>query len=139
MPLTLNIDPSHVADLKNHARNRGVSASRLVTGIIDGLGSEPQPPSLGTSIQRLRQHRDDLGSRGLLNIAIFGSVARGEEGPGSDTDLLVKVSDDMNAFRLAALQTDLAELLGTTGEIMTLAEFNAAFNRAAREDVVVAY
>ncbi|MFP6773680.1 MAG: nucleotidyltransferase domain-containing protein [Alphaproteobacteria bacterium] len=110
-----------------------------MTGIIDGFGSEPHPPSLGKSIQLLRRHRDDLVSRGLLNIAIFGSVARGEEGPGNDTDLLVKVAGDMNAFRLAALQTDLAEILGTTVEIMTLVEFNAAFDRAAQEDVVVAY
>ncbi len=139
MPLTLNIDPPHVTDLKSHARQRGVSASRLITGFIDGLSAEPCPPSLGQCISRLRQHRADLVRRGLLNIAVFGSVARGEEGPGSDTDLLVKVADDMDAFRLAALQADLAGILNTPVEIMTLAEFNAAFDASAQEDVVVAY
>ncbi|MDP6871902.1 MAG: nucleotidyltransferase domain-containing protein [Alphaproteobacteria bacterium] len=116
-----------------------MSASRLVTGFIDGLSSEPRPPSLGRCIALLRQNREDLIRRGLLHIAVFGSVARGEEGPGSDTDLLVKVADDMDAFRLAALQAELAEILGTSVEIMTLAEFNAVFDRAAQEDVVVAY
>ncbi len=139
MPLTLNIDPPHVTDLKGHARKRGVSASRLVTGFIDGLSSEPRPPSLGRCIAVLRRHREDLVRRGLLHIAVFGSVARGEEGPGSDVDLMVKVSDDMDAFRLAALQADLTEILGTSVEIMTLAEFNAAFDQSAQEDVVVAY
>ena len=45
----------------------------------------------------------------------------------------------MNAFRLAALQADLVEMLGTPVEILTLAEFNAAFDPAAQRDVVVAY
>ena len=78
----------------NAARQRGVRASCLVTGIIDGLSSEPRPPFLGQSIRRLRQHRAALVLQGLLNIAVFGPVARGEEQPGNDADLLVKVAGD---------------------------------------------
>ena len=127
MLLTLNVDPPHVTDLKSHARQRGVRASCLVTGIIDGLSSEPRPPFLGQSIRRLRQHRAALVLQGLLNIAVFGPVARGEEQPGNDADLLVKVAGDMDAFRLAALQADLAEILGALVEIMTLPKLKAAF------------
>jgi predicted nucleotidyltransferase len=37
----------------------------------------------------LRAHRSELLRRGVLHVALFGSVARGEEGPASDIDLLV--------------------------------------------------
>lgn len=55
-----------------------------------------------------------------MNIAVFGSVARGDEKPGSDIDLMVKVPDDTNAFRLAGIQSDLQKILGVRVEIVTL-------------------
>jgi hypothetical protein len=139
MPLTLNIDPPHVTNLKRHAKKLGLSASRLVTEFIDGLTTETPPPSLGRTIKTLRQHRHELANKGLLNIAVIGSVARGEERPGSDTDLLVKVSDDMSAFRLAGLQSELRELLGAKVDVVTLEEFKGSFDRTVQEDVIVAY
>ncbi len=139
MPLTLNIDPPHVTVIKQHAKKKGVSASRLVTHFIDGLSTETLPPSLGITIRELRANRDHLTSRGLLNIAVFGSVARGDEKPGSDIDLMVKVSEDMNAFRLAGIQSDLRDILGASVEIVTLKEFNDGFDRSVQEDVVIAY
>lgn len=139
MPLTLNIDAPHVTNLKRHAKRHGLSASRLVTQFIDGLATEPTPPSLGATIRALRQHREELVATGLLNVAVFGSVARGEEKPGSDTDLLVKVSDDMSAFALAGLQASLESILGSPVNLVTLPEFNSSFDRAVQQDVVVAY
>jgi len=139
MPLTLNIDPPHVTAIKQHAKKKGVSASRMVTRFIDGLTTETPPPSLGVTIKMLRKNRDALTDKGLLNIAVFGSVARGDEKPGSDIDLLVKVSDDMNAFRLAGVQSDLQETLGANVEIVTLKEFNSNFDQSVQKDVVIAY
>jgi len=139
MPLTLNVDPPHVAAIKLHAKKTGKSASRLVTQFIDGLTTETPPPSLGVVIKKLRASRDELTDKGLLNIAVFGSVARGDEKPGSDIDLVVKVSDDMSTFRLAGLKSDLQELLGAPVEIVTLNEFNEGFDRSVQQEVVVAY
>lgn len=139
MPLTLNVDPPHVAAIKLHAKKTGKSASRLVTQFIDGLTTETPPPSLGVVIKKLRASRDELTDKGLLNIAVFGSVARGDEKPGSDIDLVVKVSGDMSTFRLAGLKSDLQELLGAPVEIVTLNEFNEGFDRSVQQEVVVAY
>ncbi len=139
MPLTLNIDPPHVSAIKQHAKKTGVSASRLVTRFIDGLTTQTPPPSLGKAIKELRSHREDLMSKGLLNIAVFGSVARGEEKPGSDVDLLVKTSKDMDAFRLAGVKAGLQDILGAPVEIVTLKEFNDSFDRSTQEEVVIAY
>jgi len=139
MSLTLNIDPPHVTAIKQHAKKTGVSASRLVTRFIDGLTTETPPPSLGATIRELRANRDNLTDKGLLNVAVFGSVARGDEKPGSDIDLLVKTSDDMDAFRLAGIQSDIQKILGSHVEIVTLNEFNNSFDRSVQEDVVIAF
>lgn len=139
MPLTLNIDPLHVAAIKQHAKETGMSASRMVTRFIDGLTTETPPPSLGATIRVLRNNRDILTDKGLLNVAVFGSVARGDEKPGSDIDLMVKVAEDMNAFRLAGIKSDLQDILGASVEIVTLKEFNSSFDQSVQKDVVIAY
>jgi len=139
MPLTLNVDASHADALKHHAKARGTSASKLVSRFIDGLADEPSPPSLGRVIALLREHRSQLQARGISNVAVFGSVARGEEGPGSDIDLMVKTTADADAFDLSAARAELCGLLGAPVEIVTLKEFNASFDRSVQQDVVVAY
>lgn len=48
---------------------------------------------------------------GASNPAVFGSVARGDNGPGSDVDLLVDLADDVGLFGLGELESALAELL----------------------------
>lgn len=55
----------------------------------------------------------ELAARyGLLELAVFGSVARGEAGPGSDLDLLyVRGPDTPHGFAFYALLEELEALL----------------------------
>ena len=39
----------------------------------------------------LKQNEPALRARGVLHAALFGSLARGENHPGSDIDILVKI------------------------------------------------
>lgn len=48
---------------------------------------------------------------GASNPAVFGSVARGDDGPGSDVDLLVDLPSDVGLFGLGELESALAEVL----------------------------
>jgi predicted nucleotidyltransferase len=48
---------------------------------------------------------------GATNVRIFGSVARREDGPGSDIDFLVDLEPGRNIFDLGALLVDLRDLL----------------------------
>ena len=41
-------------------------------------------------IARLRAAEPELRARGIRHAALFGSVARGEERPGSDIDILLE-------------------------------------------------
>jgi predicted nucleotidyltransferase len=42
-------------------------------------------------IARLRENEAALRARGVAHVALFGSRARGDEGPGSDTDIMIEI------------------------------------------------
>lgn len=42
------------------------------------------------AIATLRRHENDLRARGVVHAAVFGSVARGNNRPDSDLDILVE-------------------------------------------------
>jgi predicted nucleotidyltransferase len=62
----------------------------------------------------LRKHEPDLRRRGVRHAAVFGSVARGEQGRVSDVDVLVDLdpSAPIGVFQYARLTLDLGELIG---------------------------
>ena len=63
-------------------------------------------------IQTLREHRDELRERfGVRSLALFGSVARGDAGEGSDVDLLVEFERPVGLLHLIGTEQHLQELL----------------------------
>ena len=72
--------------------------------------------------RRLRRHRRaviDLGEgRGIRNIRVFGSVARGDDHQGSDIDLLVDVDDGVGLVGLAGVARELSDLLGVPVDVV---------------------
>ena len=56
---------------------------------------------------------------GALNPRVFGSVARGESGPESDIDLLVKMEEGRSLLDLSALVLDLRDLLGVKVDVVS--------------------
>lgn len=50
-------------------------------------------------------------THGATNVRVFGSVARGEEGPASDLDLLVRMEQARSLFDMVRLEQDLSDLL----------------------------
>ena len=43
-----------------------------------------------TALSRLKAHEAELRAMGVAGLSLFGSVARGEEGPDSDVDLAAR-------------------------------------------------
>ena len=53
------------------------------------------------------------------NIRVFGSVARGDDGPGSDIDLLVDFEPHASLLDLIALKQELDQLLNRRTDVVT--------------------
>jgi predicted nucleotidyltransferase len=58
-------------------------------------------------------------AHGARNIRLFGSVSRGEAGPGSDVDILVKLEPGRSLLDLIAIKQDLEDLLGCEVDVVT--------------------
>lgn len=80
----------------------------------------PRRPSsvraqLGPRARELRRHRRELieaaRAHGARNLRVFGSVARGEDTPDSDIDLLVDLAPGRTLLDLAGLREDASEIL----------------------------
>ena len=74
------------------------------------------------SLEALRQRRSEIlriaQAHGAGNVRVFGSVARGEEGPDSDLDLLVDLEPRRNLLDLGHLVMDLQDLLGRKVDVV---------------------
>lgn len=71
-------------------------------------------------LKEKRQAVMDLASKhGARDVRIFGSVARGESGAGSDLDLLVKMEEGRSLLDLSALTLDLQDLLGLKVDVVS--------------------
>lgn len=54
-----------------------------------------------------------------LSISVFGSVARGEDGPDSDFDFLVSFEEDSSLLDAASLMNDLADYLKSPVDVIS--------------------
>jgi predicted nucleotidyltransferase len=93
----------------------------LATGhrlILDIERSSEDPSGLpDTPIgRRLCQRRRSILAcatlHGASNVRVFGSTARGDDGPDSDVDLVVDLDKRTGLFNLEALRRELSEILG---------------------------
>ena len=66
--------------------------------------------------QLVKAKREEIlriaAQHGAYNVRIFGSVARGEDGPESDVDFLVEMESGRSLLDLAGLLVDLQDSLG---------------------------
>ncbi len=113
--LTLFIDPDRIERAKKIAAARKSSLSALLRQQIDEIvddEGQARPPSLGQVITVLRENQTLLAKQGLIHASIFGSVARGQERPGSDVDIAVVLETGKDLLDLAGIAASLEALLG---------------------------
>lgn len=71
----------------------------------------------------VQSKREDIlrlaARRGARNVRLFGSLARGEAGPGSDVDFLVDLEPGRSLLDLGGLLMDLQDLLGREVDVVT--------------------
>lgn len=71
----------------------------------------------------IRDHLDEIlrlaREHGARNLRLFGSVARGDDRPDSDLDLLVEMEPGRSLLDHVALKQDLEDLLGREVDVVT--------------------
>lgn len=76
-----------------------------------------------TTLADLHAHRDDIlrlaREHGARAVRLFGSVARGEDAPNSDIDLLVEWEDRASLSDWVGFQQDVEALLGRRVDIVS--------------------
>ncbi len=82
--------------------------------LLASLEASPynQPVTRDDVLHRLAETRAELASLGVRSLDLFGSVARGEAGPGSDVDLLVEFDKPIGLIHFFRVQRRIEEILG---------------------------
>lgn len=90
--------------------------------------------------RRLRRRRAEVlelaGRHGMQVLGVFGSVARGDDRPDSDIDLLVELPAGMGLFAVARVQNELEELLGSPVDLIPESGLKAGVRPAVEADLV---
>ncbi len=90
--------------------------------------------------RRLRRHRkallDAVKVAGGTNLRVFGSVARGEEGPDSDVDLLVDLPESTSLFAVLALEGSLERILQVKVDLAPVTSLKPRVRTEALADAV---
>ena len=84
-----------------------------------GPPQQERPPDLGSLRAARGQILAAASQRGLRDVRVFGSVARGEAVETSDVDLLVAPGPDTTLFDLSGFALDVEEIIGRHVDVAT--------------------
>ncbi|HLQ02364.1 MAG TPA: nucleotidyltransferase family protein [Burkholderiales bacterium] len=113
---------------KDPATRLVVMKNNRPVAVISGMDAgEPAPGAGGAPPRSLRDEvlqKADLVrtlalAHGAQGIELFGSVARGEDRPESDIDLLVELQPGRSLLDLIGLENDLTDLFGRKVDVAT--------------------
>lgn len=92
----------------------------------EGAGGElALMPSLVETFQSNRERIVEAArARGVSNVRLFGSAARGEDRSDSDVDVLVDLEPGRNLFDLGGFAMDLEDILGRRVHAVTEASIH---------------
>lgn len=89
----------------------------------------------------LRSRREAIltlaANRGMKNVRVFGSVARGDDRPDSDIDFLVDVEPGRSLLDLAGWVVDLEENLHTKVDVVTARSVSPYMRTAVLKEAVL--
>jgi len=92
-------------------------------------------------IDRLRANERALRERGVTHAALFGSRARGDNRPDSDTDIMVEIDPkaDMSVYEYVGLKRYIAELFEGPVDVIDRDGLRRHIRRPAESEAVYAF
>lgn len=92
-------------------------------------------------IEILRRSERALRERGVRHAALFGSVARGDNGPNSDIDIMIEIDPAarLTGYDYAGLKEYIADLFDGPVDVVNRKNLKPYIAPAATADAVYAF
>jgi uncharacterized protein len=92
-------------------------------------------------ISKLRAHEAELRAAGIVRLAVFGSIAREENAPDSDIDLLADFDKTQHytLLTMGRLESRLSDLLGASVDLSSPEWLKESVKTQALREAVVAF
>ena len=92
-------------------------------------------------IDRLRQNERALRARGVVHAALFGSLARGDNGPDSDIDIMIDIEPEahVSVYDYVGLKDYIANLFEGPVDVVNREGLKSYVRPAATADAVYAF
>ncbi|WP_083857943.1 XRE family transcriptional regulator [Curtobacterium sp. B18] len=121
------VTQSVISTYENGRREPSLAALQrllLAAGFTTEIDLHPveEPPPLRERVMAARRDLVAIVTRlGGRNPRLFGSVARGDDGPASDVDLMVDLEAGLGIFALMRIQDEAEQLLGVRVDVVDAA------------------
>ena len=92
-------------------------------------------PSEALSLHRTQIREIALRHR-VVGVRVFGSALRGDDGAGSDLDLLVEPTPQTTLMAIGAIRFELKQLLGLDVDVLTPDGLPASFREQVLREAV---
>ena len=92
-------------------------------------------------LDRLRENEHALRARGVLHAALFGSRARGDHRPGSDTDIVIDIDPaaDLSVYDYVGLRRYIANLFDGPVDVVDREGLKPYIRPPAETDALYAF
>ena len=92
-------------------------------------------------LARLQAYEPELRRLGVRSLALFGSVARGDDTPESDVDILVSIEPEaeLSLLGIARIHRRLGELLGREVDLVEREALRPPFAEEVARDEMHAF
>lgn len=92
-------------------------------------------------VAKLREHASELKAEGIVHLRLHGSVARGDETPASDVDLIADFEADrrFSLIDMVRIERRLGEMLGVPVDLSPSRALKDAVRQRATREAVLAF
>lgn len=113
--------------------NNASEVVREALRMMHGRAGET-PPDKRAIVAAIRALEPALREAGVKGLRVFGSVARGEAGPGSDVDVLIETAPGFGLLDQAGVQESLSRALGRKVDVVLASGLRKEIRRSVLKD-----